>query len=88
MGYEPFPASPSSLGCQVYLSAEKVLLSTAEWTPPVSWSSVENVPSTGRIKAAFRHWALGDHDFNRNPVVFFPTCQVYVLTWWGSHEVE
>lgn len=38
----------------VYLSAEKVLLSTAEWTPPVSWCSVENVPTTGRIKVTYR----------------------------------
>eukprot|EP00435_Cladocopium_sp_Y103_P038007 s1292_g10.t1 len=49
------PAHPNrSPASQVYLSAEKVLLSTAEWTPPVSWCSVENVPTTGRIKVTYR----------------------------------
>ena len=47
----PAALLPAAFFGQVYLSAEKVLLSTAEWTPPVSWCSVENVPTTGRIKA-------------------------------------
>ncbi|CAK9049921.1 Tonsoku-like protein (Inhibitor of kappa B-related protein) (I-kappa-B-related protein) (IkappaBR) (NF-kappa-B inhibitor-like protein 2) (Nuclear factor of kappa light polypeptide gene enhancer in B-cells inhibitor-like 2) [Durusdinium trenchii] len=38
----------------VYLSAEKVQLNNADWVPPISWCSVENVPTSGHMKVTYR----------------------------------
>jgi len=38
----------------VYYSAEKVLLSNADWTPPISWCTWESVPTSGTIKVTYK----------------------------------